>query len=80
MKEFERYALAVLAYVAVSFYTQKYLTWLWGPLFFLALLEALPRGWRWLRRLVRTRKAPATPPQLVPTLVADVARGLEESA
>jgi hypothetical protein len=49
MKDWLRYALAVLGYVAISFLTKKLLTWTSGPLYFVVVLEVLPRTIRRLR-------------------------------
>ena len=49
MREFVRYALAVLAFVGVSFLTKNFLTWTTGPFFFVVVLEVLPRTLRGLR-------------------------------
>jgi hypothetical protein len=43
VKEFVRYALAVLAFIGVSFLTKNFLTWTTGPLFFVIVLEVIPR-------------------------------------
>ena len=43
------YALAVLAFIGVSFLTKNFLTWTSGPLFFIILLEVIPRTFRRLR-------------------------------
>ena len=60
MKEFWRYALAVLAFIGVSFLTKDFLTWTSGPLFFIVLLEVLPRTIRRLRA-VPAQKAQVRP-------------------
>lgn len=53
VKEWARYALAVAGYIALSLATKKYLTWTYGPTYFIVTLEVLPRTWRRLRRLVQ---------------------------
>ena len=49
MKDWLRYALAVLGFVGLSFFTKNFLTWTSGPLYFILVLEVLPRGYRRLR-------------------------------
>lgn len=49
MREFWKYALAMLAFIGVSFLTKNFLTWTSGPLFFIILLEVMPRTFRRLR-------------------------------
>lgn len=44
------YGLAVLGYIAISWWTKALLTWTWGPTYFVLVLEALPRSYRLLRR------------------------------
>jgi len=63
MKEWVRYALAVAGYVALSLVTKKYLTWTWGPTYFILTLEVLPRLWR---RVRRRRPAVAEPASVEP--------------
>lgn len=48
--EFVRYALAIVGFVAIGFVTKVLLTWTTGPLYFVLVLEVLPRTWRRLRR------------------------------
>jgi hypothetical protein len=52
-----RYALAVVGYIALAMVTKQFLTWTYGPLYFVLTLEVLPRTWRRLRG-----RQPATPP------------------
>lgn len=58
MKESLRYGLAVAGYIALSLVTKKYLTWTWGPTYFVLTLEVLPRTWRRLRSLGRPAPEP----------------------
>ena len=58
MTEFWKYTLAVLAFIGVSFLTKNFLTWTTGPLFFIIVLEVIPRTFRRLRGM-RTEKAQA---------------------
>lgn len=44
-----RYALAMLAFIGASFLTKNFLTWTSGPLFFIIVLEVIPRTFRRLR-------------------------------
>ena len=44
-----RYGLAVVLYAVVGLFTKRFLTWTMGPLFFIAVLEVLPRLARRLR-------------------------------
>jgi hypothetical protein len=52
VKEFWTYTFAVLAFIGVSFLTKDFLTWTSGPLFFIVVLEVIPRT---VRRLRATR-------------------------
>ena len=47
------YALAIAAYVAISFATKRLLTWTNGPLYFLFVLALVPAGVRRIARLAR---------------------------
>jgi hypothetical protein len=49
VKEIWKYTLAVLAFIGVSFLTKNFLTWTSGPLFFIIVLEVIPRTFRRLR-------------------------------
>ena len=51
MNEFVRYGLAVVGYVVLAMFTKQFLTWTYGPLYFMLTLEVLPRTWRRLRGL-----------------------------
>jgi 4-amino-4-deoxy-L-arabinose transferase-like glycosyltransferase len=44
-----RYGLAVLGYIGLAMLTKQFLTWTYGPLYFVLTLEVLPRTWRRLR-------------------------------
>jgi len=46
-----RYGLAVIGYVVLAMFTKQFLTWTYGPLYFMFTLEVLPRTWRRLRGL-----------------------------
>jgi hypothetical protein len=54
-----RYGLAVAGYIVLAMFTKQFLTWTYGPLYFMATLEVLPRTWRRLRAL-RATPAPAS--------------------
>jgi hypothetical protein len=43
MREWLRYTLAVLGYIGLAMLTKRFLTWTSGPIYFLLVLEALPR-------------------------------------
>jgi hypothetical protein len=45
-----RYAVAVLGYIGLAMITKQFLTWTYGPLYFMLTLEVLPRLWRRVRR------------------------------
>jgi hypothetical protein len=45
-----RYALAVLGYIGLAMLTKRVLTWTSGPIYFLLVLEALPRSIALVRR------------------------------
>jgi hypothetical protein len=49
MKAWIGYALAVLGYIGLSFLTKNFLTWTSGPVYFVVVLEVLPRSFRRLR-------------------------------
>jgi hypothetical protein len=49
MNDWVRYSLAVVGYVVISFFTKTLLTWTTGPMYFIAVLEVLPRTVRWIR-------------------------------
>jgi hypothetical protein len=56
MRDWLRYTLAVLGYIGVAMLTKRLLTWTSGPIYFLVVLEVLPRlvariKERWPRRL-----------------------------
>jgi hypothetical protein len=44
------YAVAVLGFVGIAMVTKKYLTWSYGPIYFVVVLEVLPRLVRRIRR------------------------------
>jgi hypothetical protein len=50
MRDGLRYALAVLGYIGLSFLTKKFLNWTAGPIYFLFVLEFLPRAVDRVRR------------------------------
>jgi hypothetical protein len=37
------YTAAVVFYIGLGVYTQRFLTWTWGPIYFVLTLEGLPR-------------------------------------
>jgi hypothetical protein len=47
------YVASVGAYIGISFWTKRLLTWTNGPLYFLFTLELLPLGVRKLKAAVR---------------------------
>ena len=59
MREWVRYALAVAGYIALSFLTKRFLTWTYGPSYFILTLEVLPRLWRRVVSWRRTVDEPA---------------------
>lgn len=44
MRDGLRYGLAVLGFIGLSFFTKHLLTWTAGPIYFLFVLEVLPRA------------------------------------
>ena len=55
LDEWVRYVLAVVGFVVLGFFTKKFLTWTMGPIYFVTVLEVLPRtlrllGATWARR------------------------------
>jgi hypothetical protein len=57
--EFARYALAVLGFIGIGMLTKYFLTWTWGPIYFVTVLDLLPRAWRAARARGRRAAAPA---------------------
>jgi len=55
VKEFVRYGIAVCLYIALSLVTKRFLTWTWGPIYFIVVLEVVPRLFN------RLRHGPAAP-------------------
>lgn len=57
MREGLRYTLALLVYIGIAMMTKHFLTWTWGPIYFVTVLEVLPRAYRvvrgWLAGVVR---------------------------
>ena len=64
--EWLRYAVAVLGYIGLAMLTKRFLTWTYGPIYFVTVLEVLPRVYRRVRSWLPTRRA-----------LADVATGSE---
>jgi hypothetical protein len=50
MKDGLRYGLAVVGYIGLSLFTKHLLTWTAGPIYFLFVLEVLPRSLARVRR------------------------------
>jgi hypothetical protein len=50
MRDVVRYGLALLAYIGLAMITKRFLTWTAGPIFFVLVLEALPRTVARVRR------------------------------
>ncbi|MCW2495781.1 hypothetical protein [Jatrophihabitans sp.] len=48
-REGPRYALALLGYIGLGILTKHYLTFTWGIMYFILVLEVLPRTYRRLR-------------------------------
>lgn len=44
-----RYVLAVLGYIAIGTQTKDYLSFAWGLIYFVTVLDVLPRAYRWVR-------------------------------
>ena len=49
-REWVRYSVAVVAYIVLSLFTKRFLTWTWGPFYFILTLEILPRVVNRIRR------------------------------
>ena len=49
MKDVVKYGLAVGLYIALGLVTKRFLTWTWGPFYFIVVLEVLPRTFNRLR-------------------------------
>jgi hypothetical protein len=49
MREWVRYAVALIGYIGLAMLTKQFLTWTWGPIYFVVMLEALPRLLRRIR-------------------------------
>jgi hypothetical protein len=54
-RETTRYILAVLGYIALGFATKEYLTFTWGLIYFMLVLELMPRTYRRFRRWLASR-------------------------
>ena len=63
MSDPARYGLAVVGYIALAMFTQQFLTWTYGPLYFMLTLEVLPRTWRRLRRTPAKTAPPSAAPR-----------------
>jgi hypothetical protein len=50
MREGVRYGLAVLGYIGLAMLAKRFLTWTSGPIYFVVVLEALPRAVARVRR------------------------------
>jgi hypothetical protein len=63
--EFIRYALAVLGFILLGIFTKQFVAFTWGPLYFVTVLEILPRTYRRLRypRAPRPDLGPARAPE-----------------
>jgi hypothetical protein len=44
-----RYAAAVLGYIVIGYFDKRWVAFTWGPLYFIAVLEVLPRTYRRIR-------------------------------
>jgi hypothetical protein len=42
-RELIRYGVVVLGYIVLAMFTKRYLTWTWGPIYFMTMLEVVPR-------------------------------------
>ena len=49
MKDVVKYGVAVGLYIALGLVTKRFLTWTWGPFYFIVVLEVLPRSFTRLR-------------------------------
>ena len=45
-REASKYALALIGYIVLGFFTKKYLTFTWGLMYYLLVLEVIPRTYR----------------------------------
>ena len=50
--ETARYALALLGYIVLGIVTKKFLTFTWGLMYFLLVLEVMPRTYRRAKQLL----------------------------
>lgn len=71
MRELARYGAVVLLYIALSFHTKSYLTWTMGPIFFVVMLEVVPRSYARIRRLRPMRMRSVAPPEAAAEAVHD---------
>jgi hypothetical protein len=65
MKEFARYAVVVAGYIVLAMFTKHYLTWTYGPIYFIVMLEVIPRIFGRIRHWVRRQH------ELTPTVARD---------
>ncbi len=42
-RDFWTSAAAVVGYIVLSLFTKRFLTWTWGPFYFILTLEIIPR-------------------------------------
>jgi hypothetical protein len=49
MRDWIRYSLAVVGYIVLAMFTKHYLTWTYGPIYFIVVLEVVPRVFRRIR-------------------------------
>jgi hypothetical protein len=63
MREFIRYAVAVVGYIVLGLFTKHYLTWTYGPIYYIVVLEVVPRLFRRTKSLFTHQRelAPTTP-------------------
>jgi hypothetical protein len=48
-QDFAKYAVAVVGYIIIGYLSKEFVAFTWGPLYFVAVLEVLPRTYRRLR-------------------------------
>jgi hypothetical protein len=44
-----RYALAIAGYIVLGYVTKQFVAFTWGPIYFVTVLEILPRAYRRVR-------------------------------
>ena len=58
-REVTQYTVALLGYIVLGIFTKKFLTFTWGLMYYLLVLEVMPRSYRRARTWLTTRNGSA---------------------